>query len=168
MELLRVLLVDDFAPMHMAYRRLLAGKFEVVGEAMDGHQAVVAAALLKPDLAVVDISMPGPNGFAAADALRLRVPSLRIIFASQNEEPAYLEHARRIGAGGYIAKAHAADELEAALREAAAGRFYASPWILGAKERQSRTVQATVVREFAPGATRETPPWGGTAKLSGR
>jgi DNA-binding NarL/FixJ family response regulator len=123
----RVLLGDDHALILGGVRATLAPRFDVVGEATDGKALVAEAERLRPDIVVLDISMPLLNGFEAARQLRQILPSAGLIFLSQHLSPAYLRQALEIGVAGYVLKSETTDELEPAINRVLKGETYASP-----------------------------------------
>lgn len=118
---------DDHALILSGVRATLAARFDVVGEATDGKALVAAAERLKPDIVVLDISMPNLNGFEAARQLRQILPSTGLIFLSQHLSPAYLRQAIEIGVKGYVLKSETTDELEPAIHSVLKGETFASP-----------------------------------------
>ena len=125
----RVLLADDHALLLGAFERLLAGECEVVGQVSDGRALVQAAETLRPDVVVVDISMPLLNGLEAARRIKQTSPSVKIVFLTMNEEADLAAEAFRSGASGYVLKRSAASELGLAIREVMRGRSYVTPLI---------------------------------------
>jgi DNA-binding NarL/FixJ family response regulator len=125
----RILLADDHKLMAEALQHLLQADFDVVATVSDGRALIKAAAELKPELVVVDISMPLLNGLDAADQLKALQPDIKVIFLTQNREPRYAVEAFRRQASGYLLKDSAASELTTAIREALQGRSYVSPLI---------------------------------------
>jgi len=111
--MLRILIVDDFEPWRNYLRALLEGRsgWQVVGEAADGLQAVEKAEALKPDLILLDISMPRLNGIKAAERIREISPQSRMLFVSVERSTELAEAAEKIGADGYIPKADARSKL---------------------------------------------------------
>jgi DNA-binding NarL/FixJ family response regulator len=97
---------------------------QVVGEASDGDEAVRKARELKPDVLVMDISMPGVNGLAATRALKKVQPDAVIVTLTRHADSAYLQELLRAGVSGYVLKRSAPTELLHAIRAAAAGRQY--------------------------------------------
>ena len=119
----RILIVDDHAILRKAVRRLLESRseFEVCGEAEDGAQAVEKAAELKPDVVILDISMPKMNGFEAARQIRAFSPHSQIVILSSHKDKQLLEEARNVGAICYVPKSEAERELIDAVNAAAGG-----------------------------------------------
>ncbi len=97
---------------------------ELVGEAEDGAAAVELADKLRPDLVLLDVSMPLLGGFAAARIIRERLPDVRIIVVSNYSNPIYIEEALRIGAHGYVVKGSALVQLPQAIQDALNGKFF--------------------------------------------
>jgi DNA-binding NarL/FixJ family response regulator len=122
----RVVLADDHAELFDGLRRLLEPQFEVVGTAEDGQAVLAVARDLKPDVLVLDISMPRVSGIEAARKLRLQDPTARIVFLTMHQDPALVEQALSTGALGYVLKVAARSELVLALKEALAGRSFVS------------------------------------------
>lgn len=126
----RILLADDHRLMLEGLQRLLHDHYEVVGAVEDGRAAVEAAQQLKPDLILLDISMPVMNGFEAARQLKSRVPECKIIFLTMHADPMYASEAFRAGGAGYILKRSAATELVQAVQVVLEGRPYATPAVV--------------------------------------
>jgi DNA-binding NarL/FixJ family response regulator len=125
----RVLLADDHALLVGAIERLLAGEFDVVGQVSDGRALLTAAESLKPDLIVLDIAMPLLNGLEAGRQIKQRLPHVRLVFVTMNEDPDLAVEAFRAGAAAYLLKRSAASELTTALREVMLGRTYITPLV---------------------------------------
>jgi DNA-binding NarL/FixJ family response regulator len=123
----RVLLGDDHALILDGIRASLQVQFDIVGQATDGKALVQAAERLRPDLVILDISMPLLNGFESARQIREILPSTKLIFLSQHLNPAYLKHALRVGATGYVLKAGATEELQTAISTVLRGKTYITP-----------------------------------------
>ncbi len=124
---LRVLLADDHPLMLEGLRKLLAPDCEIVGAVTGASLFLEAARRLRPDLAVVDISMPGMDGFEATRRLQEIAPGTRVLILSFHSEPSWVRAAFEAGAWGYVCKTSAAEEIGLALREVSRGRFYVSP-----------------------------------------
>jgi DNA-binding NarL/FixJ family response regulator len=127
MKPIRVLLGDDHALILDGIRASLQLQFEVVGQATDGKALVAAAERLRPDVVILDISMPLLNGFEAARQIREILPAAKMIFLSQHLNPAYLKHALRVGATGYVLKSGATEELQKAIHTVLRGKTYITP-----------------------------------------
>jgi len=125
----RVLLADDHSMLLTAFTKLLSEVCEVVGEVTDGRAVVAAAEALKPDVVVLDISMPLLNGLEAGRQIKQRLPDVKLVFLTMNEEPDVAAEAFRAGASGYLLKRSAGSELATAVREVAQGRSYITPLV---------------------------------------
>jgi DNA-binding NarL/FixJ family response regulator len=127
MKRTRLVLGDDHAFILDGIRASLQPDFEVVGTALDGKSLVQTAARLQPDIVVLDISMPGLNGFEAARQIKGTCPATKLIFLSQHLNPAYVKHALRVGAVGYVLKSGATEELRQAIDTVLRGKTYITP-----------------------------------------
>src|SRR5438270_9288556 len=124
---MKVLIVDDDSSIRSMLRWIIENKGnEVVGEAGNGQEAIEASERLRPDLVLLDISMPVMGGFPAARYLHEHFPGLPFIFVSQHREQVYLEEALACGARGFIVKSAAATELPTALKVFEEGQVYQS------------------------------------------
>jgi two-component system, NarL family, response regulator NreC len=123
---LRVLLADDHVTVRHGLKLLIDGEpdMKVVGEASDGETAVRKALELKPDVVVMDISMPGMNGLAATRALKKAQPDAVIVTLTRHTDDAYLQELLRAGVSGYVLKRSAPRELLQAIRGVTAGGQY--------------------------------------------
>ncbi len=108
---------------------LLAGEFEVVGSVTNGRAALEAATRLNPDVVLLDVSMPEMNGIETARRLSSTMPSVKIVFVTQQLDPAYVHAAFAAGAMAYVAKQSAAEELVGAIRKALLDRYYVTPLV---------------------------------------
>jgi DNA-binding NarL/FixJ family response regulator len=126
-----VLLADDHTIVREGVRLCLEamGDIEVVAEAEDGQAAVQLASQLRPDVAVVDLTMPRLNGVEAIRQIKRDVPSTEVVVLSVHDSEAYVVQALRAGAAGYVLKRNAATELAAAIRAAHDGQAYLHPSI---------------------------------------
>ena len=126
MKPIRVVLADDHAAVRQALRLLLDSNadIEVVAEAGDGRVAVEQVSACRPDVAVLDLSMPHMNGLAATRAIRKAVPATAVIALSRHAEDAYVQELLSVGAAGYVLKQSLADELVRAIRRVAKGERY--------------------------------------------
>ncbi len=122
---LRVLLADDHRMFRDALRLVLAPECEIVGEAACGEDAVALALKSRPDVVVLDLSMPGIGGIEAAHQLAKQAPASKILILSQYEDDEYVIEALGLGhVAGYLTKADAASELMQAVRTVHAGKRY--------------------------------------------
>jgi DNA-binding NarL/FixJ family response regulator len=120
---IRVLLVDDHSLVRKGFRRMLEDEpdIEVVGEASDGHEAVVAASELKPDVIVMDFALPSMNGAVAARRIRESHPEIAILILSMHAEASYVRTCLEAGVRGYLLKNAMDLELVSAVHRVAAG-----------------------------------------------
>lgn len=123
---IRVMLIDDHAVVRVGFRMLLgvSPDIEVVGEADSGEAAYQQFAEIRPDVAVMDLSMPGMGGIEAVRRLIARDKSARVLVLSAHEDTAHPRRVLKAGALGYLSKRSAPDELLDAVRAVAAGRIY--------------------------------------------
>ena len=117
---------DDFVILEGALRPVLETDFDIVAAVGDGIEAVAAAAEHKPDVVLLDVSLPRLRGFAVARKILASQPQCKVLFVSNYWEPGYVEAARGIGASGYVLKGRVLPELAEAIRTALAGGFYSS------------------------------------------
>ena len=123
--MIRVMLVDDHALVRMGFRMLLAGaSIEVAAEADSGEQALRDYAAVRPDVVVMDLSMPGMGGLDAVRRLLAADPKARVLVLSAHEDTAHPQRVLRAGALGYLTKRSAPDALITAVTAVAAGRRY--------------------------------------------
>ncbi|HET6958391.1 MAG TPA: response regulator transcription factor [Vicinamibacterales bacterium] len=154
---LRILLADDHVTVRHGLKLFIDSQpdMKVVGEASDGHAAIEGAVALKPDVVIMDISMPGMNGLVATRKLKQRQPAAAIVTLTRHADDAYLQELLRAGVSGYVLKQSAPTELLQAIRAAAAGRQYLDSALtarvtaafLGKPSRVSRPVAAVSERE---------------------
>jgi DNA-binding NarL/FixJ family response regulator len=125
----RLLLADDHGLMLEGLSRLLSGEFEIVGTATDGRTLVSEAERLHPDVVVLDIGMPELNGIEAARRVNKSLPNCKIVFVTQQLDPAYVHAAFTAGARAYVAKQSASNELVEAIHRALHNHYYVSPLV---------------------------------------
>jgi two-component system response regulator DesR len=127
--MIRLLIADDQSLVRGALAALLSMEddFEVVAEVGRGDEVVKAAMAAKPDVALLDIEMPGIDGIAAAAALRSELPSCRVIVVTTFGRPGYLRRAMEAGASGFVVKDIPADELADAIRRVHVGLRVVDP-----------------------------------------
>ena len=127
MSRLQVVIIDDNASIRGMLRRLVENiNGKVIGEAEDGRAGINAAERLRPDLLLLDISMPGMSGFDVARELHESMPQLAVIFVTQHASQAYVDEAFRCGAKGYVLKRAVAGELFDAVQTAMRGDVFCS------------------------------------------
>jgi DNA-binding NarL/FixJ family response regulator len=129
MKLPRVILADDHTLIAEALRQLVASHFEVVAIVADGRALLDSATSLKPDVIVVDIAMPLLNGLEAGRQLKQRMPGVKLVFLTMQEDPELAVEAMKSGASGYLLKKSAASELLQAIQAALRGKSYVTPQI---------------------------------------
>jgi DNA-binding NarL/FixJ family response regulator len=157
---MRILLADDHTLVRAGLRALLESIDEVTGisEAGDGRRALELVATEHPDVALLDISMPGLNGLEVAARVTSDSPRTRLVILSMHSSPSYVAQALRAGAVGYLLKDSAAEELGLALRAVMAGETYLSPAIsrqvvdgfLGRLARPEQDEQAPIDAQLTP------------------
>lgn len=126
---LRILIAEDHAIVREGIILLVNAQLdmEVIGEADDGDVAVAEATRLKPDIVVMDISMPGANGLRATKKLRKLFPAIKILTLTRHSDDGYLQQLIGAGANGYVLKQSAPSELINAIRAVADGKAYLDP-----------------------------------------
>ena len=133
MSPVRIFVVDDYEP----FQRFVCSTLEqrpelkIIGKASDGLEAVQKAAELQPDLIVLDIGLPTLNGIEAARQIRKLAPHSKILFLSQGSSPDVVQKGFDVGALGYVVKAHAGNELLAAVDAVRKGRHFVSRGLSG-------------------------------------
>lgn len=140
MRLPRIILADDHALFIEALRKLAAPHVEVVATVGDGRALLETAQALKPDVVVIDVGMPLLNGLDAGRELKKRLPNVKLIFLTMNEDPDLAVEAMKSGASGYLLKTSAGSELFSAIREALRGKSYVTPQI-------ARGMQESFIRD---------------------
>ena len=141
---IRVLIVDDHAMVRRGMRDFLElqDDIEIVGEAVDGGDAIEQAGALRPDIVVMDLMMPGIDGIEATARIRADLPEVEVIALTSFVEEARVLAAIEAGAAGFLLKDAEADELAAAIRAAAAGEVHLDPAIAGIVARRMRAGHA--------------------------
>ena len=135
---MRILMVDDHDVVRRGIRSVLSAEsdLEVVGEAAAGMDAIRKAEELKPDLVLLDISLPDMSGIDVAPRIRQASPESKILFLSQHDSIQVANEALKTGARGFVAKADAARELPGAIRTVLTGNIFLS-------ERLTKSTQKT-------------------------
>ena len=143
MKRARILLADDHQLTLEGIRTVLEPHHEIVGIATDGRALLEAALRLKPELIVLDITMPLLNGVDAAVQIKKSLPEAKLLFVTMHVNPAYLEAALEAGGTGYVLKSAAGRELLEAVDSVLKGRIYITPGLSGEHlERFSDPTQA--------------------------
>jgi len=136
MNPIKIILVDDHDVVRTGLRSFLSAQadVQVVSEARNGEEALLRADELRPDLVIMDITMPGMDGLEATRKLKARQPECLVLALTVHEDKQYFMEMLAAGASGYITKQAAADDLMAAIRAVAAGQVYLQPalarWLL--------------------------------------
>lgn len=122
-ERLRILIADDHPVIRKQVRLILEShsRFDVCGEAYDGAQAIEEAQRLKPDVVILNVSMPVLNGFEAAREIKAKLPGSAIVILSSNADKVFVDEAKKIGARAYVAKTKVGDALVKAVNAAVTG-----------------------------------------------
>jgi DNA-binding NarL/FixJ family response regulator len=130
---LRVVLADDHAVVREGLKSLIDAEhgMTVVGEAADGLAACERVLELRPDVVVMDVSMPGVGGAQATERIRRECPGVKVLALTVHEHKGYLRQLLAAGAAGYVLKRAAAEELVRAIRAVAAGGVYLDPALAG-------------------------------------
>ncbi len=136
---IRILLAEDHTIVRQGLCALLENQddLEVVGEANDGYEALEQAKLLKPDIVIIDLGMPGLNGIDAIIAIRQHIPSIRILVLSMHSGEEYVRPAIRAGAQGYLIKGADLADLVKAVQAIMKGDPFFSPAIASLVQQDS-------------------------------
>lgn len=129
MTKIRVLIADDHAVLRAGLRMLIGGQadLEVIGEAADGEEAVRKVLETRPDVVIMDITMPGIGGIKAIERIHQASPETRVLVLTMHDVPAYLRSVLAAGASGYVVKRAADSELLSAIRGVHRGRTVLDP-----------------------------------------
>ena len=138
----RILLADDHALMLEDISAILAPHYEIVGTVADGRALVEGALRLKPDLIVVDITMPHLSGIEAARQIKTSLPGIKLLFVTMHSSSAYLTAAFQAGGTGYVLKSSVRAELLDAVQSVLSDRTYISPTLLTEHLERSRALRA--------------------------
>lgn len=124
-----VILADDHTLVLEGFRRLLETQCELLATVANGQALLQAVAHHRPDIVILDISMPVMNGIEAARALKSKFPTIKLLFVTMHADPAYIRAAFQAGASGYILKQSLGDELTQALHTVLRGHTYVTPLV---------------------------------------
>jgi two-component system, NarL family, response regulator NreC len=129
MNNIRILICDDHALLRSGMIKLLENEpgIFVIGEAIDGNDLITKYEILKPDLIITDISMPGLSGTDAVKILKLAYPDIKVLFVSMLQGELYIYYTLKVGGLGLIGKNIARGELLLAINEIINGRYYFGP-----------------------------------------
>lgn len=143
---IRIVIADDHGIVREGIRMILASQedFEVVGEASTGREAVELARHMKPDVVLMDISMPDLNGIEATRQIREELPSVQVLGLTMHEEENYVFQMLKAGGAGYVLKRAASEDLVAAVRAVHRGEAFLYP-----------SVAKLVVRDYFERAGRQ-------------
>ena len=126
--MLRILLADDHPILRSGLRTLLEARgMTVIAEASNGHEAIQSVRTLEPDIAILDIGMPGLNGADTARLLAREAPQVKVILLTVHSDDAYVVEALRAGVKGYVLKSQATEDLLEAIEAVLSGAVYLSP-----------------------------------------
>ena len=125
----RLLIADDHRLLADACKSLLEPEFQVVDIVTDGRSLVKSASLLRPDVIILDITMPRLNGLDAGEQIKQKLPAIKLVYLTMNSAADVAAEAFRRGASGYVLKHSAAEELVIAIRKVVQGESYLSPLI---------------------------------------
>jgi two-component system, NarL family, response regulator NreC len=148
---IRVLLADDHVLVRQGVKMILTNEpdIEVIGEAEDGQQAIEMAEQFKPDVAVLDISMPGVNGVEAMRRIRAVLPNVHTLALTMHGDDSYVFQVLKAGGSGYVLKRSAANDLVQAVRAARRGQAFLYPSV-------AKAVAADYIKRVETGEGRET------------
>jgi len=123
----RILLADDHSFILAGIRSLLESHYDLVGQVNDGRSLVEAALRLRPDLTILDVTMPLLNGLDAARQIKKEWPKAKLLFLTMHASPVYLREAVEAGGMGYVLKSSATEELRTAIQKVLRGQIYLAP-----------------------------------------
>lgn len=154
---IRVLLADDHETVREGLRLIIESQadMEVVGEAADGAAAVESARRLRPDVVVMDVSMPKISGLKATEQLKTHCPQVKVLALTRHAEDGYLQQLLQAGAVGYVLKQSQPTELLAGIRAVAIGGTYLDPAVAGRVVRNSAISHKPATGHFARLSPRE-------------
>ena len=125
----RILIADDHRLLAEACKKMLEPEFEVVGIVTDGRALVRTAFELKPDVAIIDVSLPNLNGLDAGEQIQRSKLTMKLLFLTVSSDPEVAAEAFRRGASGFILKHSGGEEFLSAVRKVLRGESYLSPLV---------------------------------------
>jgi DNA-binding NarL/FixJ family response regulator len=125
----RIAIAEDYVLIQENIRLLVQPECEVIAVVEDGEAALAAVAEYKPDVLLIDVSLPGTSGLAVAQRLNEIGSPVRVVFVTAHRDPQYVKRAFEIGAKGYVLKSTMRSELPAAIRAVMDGSTYRSPLV---------------------------------------
>jgi two-component system uhpT operon response regulator UhpA len=125
----RVVIAEDFVLLQEMVRDTLEPACEVIATAEDGQSAIEAVTSHRPDILLVDVSLPVANGFLVTERVRQTDPEIKIIFVTAYRERSFVDKAFELGAKGYVLKSSIRTELLAAIRQVMGGGLYRSAFL---------------------------------------
>jgi DNA-binding NarL/FixJ family response regulator len=147
----RILLADVHTLLMEALSKLLASDFDVVGMVADGHTLLSTAVVLKPDIVVLDVSLPVLSGLDAGRRLKKLLPKVKLVYLTMNTNPEIVAEACRVGASAYVLKNSPSAELVRAMQAGSRGCLYMTPSVakntmglLGKERRQKSSTRLTL------------------------
>ena len=146
---IRVLIADDHTIVRQGLARLLSDQpmLEVVGEAVNGHNAVAMTETLKPDIIIMDIAMPGLNGIDASKKIRKCAPGVKILILSMYSHEHYIHRLLEVGISGYLLKDSSGHDIIKAINDAMKNKTFLSPGISRMMEESELLPQRGMSRE---------------------
>ncbi len=156
---IRIMVADDHTLVHDGIRNLVMDQndLEVVGDAVDGRELLNRARKIKPDVVLLDVSMPRLNGLETIPLLKETLPEVAIVMLSMYDKEAYVHQALSAGALGYLLKTDSGKEVREAIRKTAAGQYFLSP-----------ALNAEVIRKYLKPKTQDQQEFSGYDSLSRR
>jgi len=126
MKKITILITDDHTLVRQTWRFILNSdaRFSVIAECASGEEAVETAAKVRPDIVIMDINLPGMNGFETTQLIRKNLPATRVLGVSMHSQPSYAQKMIAVGAMGYITKSSSCDELSRAIIDIYNGQRY--------------------------------------------
>jgi DNA-binding NarL/FixJ family response regulator len=149
---MRILIADDHEMIRTGLRTLFERRedWEIVGEALNGEEAIALAGQTDPHVAVIDYQLPGMNGPSATREIRARIPTTQVVMFTMHDDPRLVANAFEAGARGYVTKSEANDHLLLAVEALADGKPYVSEHIQCRLTRSFNT-DAKIVNHLTPG-----------------